>query len=146
MNLIIFLAATCYAFMLIGLGGYCSYRRFLEISGSRLSERRDGDLFDFRIYFDTELVSKMLKIALVECLTLLGVFIYLMATPEAEIFALGIKQIFMVPLLSFGVAVLSIWTVIFLSQFLVDVCCVLFLTIIAVVIIIDWRKMRVWKK
>ena len=47
--------------------------------------------------------------------------------------------------LSLAAAFLSVRAVIFLSQFLVDICCVLFLTVIAAVLLIGWRRMRFWK-
>lgn len=117
--------------ILIVLGGYCSYRRFREMTGNSLSERKDTDLFVLRNYFDAGLVPKMPRIALVECLTVLGLFLSLTAAPDGEIFTAG--------------AILSVRIVIFLSQFLVDICFVLFLTVIAAVLLIGRRRMRLWK-
>lgn len=165
MDSIIFIAAAVYACILVILGGYCSYRRFREVLGNGLSERRDGDLFVLRNYFDAGLMPKMPRIALVECLTILGLFLSLTAAPDAEIFTAGAMQFAGGLVLSLAAAFLSVRAVIFLSQFLVDLCCVLFrvviavillivlvivccillLTIIAAVLLIGWRRMRFWK-
>lgn len=131
--------------ILIVLGGYCSYRRFREMTGNSLSERKDTDLFVLRNYFDAGLVPKMPRIALVECLTVLGLFLSLTAAPDGEIFTAGAMQFAGVLVLSLAAAFLSVRAVIFLSQFLVDICCVLFLTVIAAVLLIGWRRMRFWK-
>lgn len=145
MDSIIFIAAAVYACILVILGGYCSYRRFRELFGNGLSERRDGDLFVLRNYFDAGLVPKMPRIALVECLTVLGLFLSLTAAPDGEIFTTGAMQFAWVLVLSLGTAFLSVRIVIFLSQFLVDICFVLFLTVIAAVLLIGRRRMRLWK-
>ncbi len=145
MDSIIFIAAAVYACILIVLGGYCSYRRFREMTGNSLSERKGADLFVLRNYFDAGLVPKMPRIALVECLTILGLFLSLTAVPDAEIFTAGAMQFAGVLVLSLAAAFLSVRAVIFLSQFLVDICCVLFLTVIAAVLLIGWRRMRFWK-
>lgn len=145
MDSIIFIAAAVYACILIVLGGYCSYRRFREMTGNSLSERKDTDLFVLRNYFDAGLVPKMPRIALVECLTVLGLFLSLTAAPDGEIFTAGAMQFAWVLVLSLGTAFLSVRIVIFLSQFLVDICFVLFLTVIAAVLLIGWRRMRFWK-
>lgn len=145
MDSIIFIVAAVYVCILIVLGGYCSYRRFREVFGNGLSERRDGDLFVLRNYFNAGLVPKMPRIALVECLTILGLFLSLTAVPDAEIFTAGAMQFAGVLVLSLAAAFLSVRAVIFLSQFLVDICCVLFLTVIAAVLLIGWRRMRFWK-
>jgi len=145
MDSIIFIAAAVYACILVILGGYCSYRRFREVFGNGLSERRDGDLFVLRNYFDAGLVPKMPRIALVECLTVLGLFLSLTAAPDGEIFTAGAMQFAWVLVLSLGTAFLSVRIVIFLSQFLVDICFVLFLTVIAAVLLIGRRRMRLWK-
>ena len=145
MDSIIFIAAAVYACILVILGGYCSYRRFREVFGNGLSERRDGDLFVLRNYFDAGLVPKMPRIALVECLTVLGLFLSLTAAPDGEIFTAGAMQFTWVLVLSLGTAFLSVRIVIFLSQFLVDICFVLFLTVIAAVLLIGRRRMRLWK-
>ena len=145
MDSIIFIAAAVYACILIVLGGYCSYRRFREMTGNSLSERKDTDLFVLRNYFDAGLVPKMPRIALVECLTVLGLFLSLTAAPDGEIFTAGAMQFAWVLVLSLGTAFLSVRIVIFLSQFLVDICFVLFLTVIAAVLLIDRRRMRLWK-
>lgn len=137
MDSIIFIAAAVYACILIVLGGYCSYRRFREMTGNSLSERKDTDLFVLRNYFDAGLVPKMPRIALVECLTVLGLFLSLTAAPDGEIFTAGAMQFTWVLVLSLGTA--------FLSQFLVDICFVLFLTVIAAVLLIGRRRMRLWK-
>ena len=137
MDSIIFIAAAVYACILVILGGYCSYRRFRELFGN--------DLFVLRNYFDAGLVPKMPRIALVECLTILGLFLSLTAVPDAEIFTAGAMQFAGVLVLSLAAAFLSVRAVIFLSQFLVDICCVLFLTVIAAVLLIGWRRMRFWK-
>ncbi|MEI3549186.1 MAG: hypothetical protein V8R25_00630 [Alphaproteobacteria bacterium] len=131
--------------ILIVLGGYCSYRRFREMIGNSLSERKDTDLFVLRNYFDAGLVPKMPRIALVECLTVLGLFLSLTAAPDGEIFTAGAMQFAWVLVLSLGTAFLSVRIVIFLSQFLVDICFVLFLTVIAAVLLIGRRRMRLWK-
>lgn len=131
--------------ILIVLGGYCSYRRFREMTGNSLSERKDTDLFVLRNYFDAGLVPKMPRIALVECLTVLGLFLSLTAAPDGEIFTAGAMQFAWVLVLSLGTAFLSVRIVIFLSQFLVDICFVLFLTVIAAVLLIGRRRMRFWK-
>ncbi len=131
--------------ILIVLGGYCSYRRFREMTGNSLSERKDTDLFVLRNYFDAGLVPKMPRIALVECLTVLGLFLSLTAAPDGEIFTAGAMQFAWVLVLSLGTAFLSVRIVIFLSQFLVDICFVLFLTVIAAVLLIGRRRMRLWK-
>ena len=131
--------------ILIVLGGYCSYRRFREMTGNSLSERKDTDLFVLRNYFDAGLVPKMPRIALVECLTVLGLFLSLTAAPDGEIFTAGAMQFTWVLVLSLGTAFLSVRIVIFLSQFLVDICFVLFLTVIAAVLLIGRRRMRLWK-
>ena len=141
----IFIAAAVYACILIVLGGYCSYRRFREMTGNSLSERKDTDLFVLRNYFDAGLVPKMPRIALVECLTVLGLFLSLTAAPDGEIFTAGAMQFTWVLVLSLGTAFLSVRIVIFLSQFLVDICFVLFLTVIAAVLLIGRRRMRLWK-
>lgn len=145
MDSIIFIAAAVYACILIVLGGYCSYRRFREMTGNSLSERKDTDLFVLRNYFDAGLVPKMPRIALVECLTVLGLFLFLTAAPDGEIFTAGAMQFAWVLVLSLGTAFLSVRIVIFLSQFLVDICFVLFLTVIAAVLLIGRRRMRLWK-
>lgn len=145
MDSIIFIAAVVYACILIVLGGYCSYRRFREMTGNSLSERKDTDLFVLRNYFDAGLVPKMPRIALVECLTVLGLFLSLTAAPDGEIFTAGAMQFTWVLVLSLGTAFLSVRIVIFLSQFLVDICFVLFLTVIAAVLLIGRRRMRLWK-
>ena len=145
MDSIIFIAAAVYACILVILGGYCSYRRFREVFGNGLSERRDGDLFVLRNYFNAGLVPKMPRIALVECLTVLGLFLSLTAAPDGEIFTAGAMQFAWVLVLSLGTAFLSVRIVIFLSQFLVDICFVLFLTVIAAVLLIGRRRMRLWK-
>ena len=145
MDSIIFIAAAGYACILIVLGGYCSYRRFREMTGNSLSERKDTDLFVLRNYFDAGLVPKMPRIALVECLTVLGLFLSLTAAPDGEIFTAGAMQFAWVLVLSLGTAFLSVRIVIFLSQFLVDICFVLFLTVIAAVLLIGRRRMRLWK-
>lgn len=131
--------------ILIVLGGYCSYRRFREMTGNSFSERKDTDLFVLRNYFDAGLVPKMPRIALVECLTVLGLFLSLTAAPDGEIFTAGAMQFAWVLVLSLGTAFLSVRIVIFLSQFLVDICFVLFLTVIAAVLLIGRRRMRLWK-
>lgn len=131
--------------ILIVLGGYCSYRRFRKMTGNSLSERKDTDLFVLRNYFDAGLVPKMPRIALVECLTVLGLFLSLTAAPDGEIFTAGAMQFAWVLVLSLGTAFLSVRIVIFLSQFLVDICFVLFLTVIAAVLLIGRRRMRLWK-
>lgn len=145
MDSIIFIAAAVYACILIVLGGYCSYRRFREMTGNSLSERKDTDLFVLRNYFDVGLVPKMPRIALVECLTVLGLFLSLTAAPDGEVFTAGAMQFAWVLVLSLGTAFLSVRIVIFLSQFLVDICFVLFLTVIAAVLLIGRRRMRLWK-
>ena len=145
MDSIIFIAAAVYACILIVLGGYCSYRRFREMTGNSLSERKDTDLFVLRNYFDAGLVPKMPRIALVECLTVLGLFLSLTAAPDGEIFTAGAMQFTWVLVLSLGTAFLSVRIVIFLSQFLVDICFVLFLTVIAAVLLIGRRRRRLWK-
>lgn len=145
MDSIIFIAAAVYACILVILGGYCSYRRFREMTGNSLSERKDTDLFVLRNYFDAGLVPKMPRIALVECLTVLGLFLSLTAAPDGEIFTAGAMQFAWVLVLSLGTAFLSVRIVIFLSQFLVDICFVLFLTVIAAVLLIGRRRMRLWK-
>lgn len=145
MDSIIFIVAAVYACILIVLGGYCSYRRFREMTGNSLSERKDTDLFVLRNYFDAGLVPKMPRIALVECLTVLGLFLSLTAAPDGEIFTAGAMQFAWVLVLSLGTAFLSVRIVIFLSQFLVDICFVLFLTVIAAVLLIGRRRMRLWK-
>lgn len=145
MDSIVFIAAAVYACILIVLGGYCSYRRFREMTGNSLSERKDTDLFVLRNYFDVGLVPKMPRIALVECLTVLGLFLSLTAAPDGEIFTAGAMQFAWVLVLSLGTAFLSVRIVIFLSQFLVDICFVLFLTVIAAVLLIGRRRMRLWK-
>ena len=145
MDSIIFIAAAVYACILIVLGGYCSYRRFREMTGNSLSEHKDTDLFVLRNYFDAGLVPKMPRIALVECLTVLGLFLSLTAAPDDEIFTAGAMQFTWVLVLSLGTAFLSVRIVIFLSQFLVDICFVLFLTVIAAVLLIGRRRMRLWK-
>ena len=145
MDSIIFIAAAVYACILIVLGGYCSYRRFREMTGNSLSERKDTDLFVLRNYFDAGLVPKMPRIALVECLTVLGLFLSLTAAPDGEIFTAGAMQFAWVLVLSLGTAFLSVRIVIFLSQFLVDIYFVLFLTVIAAVLLIGRRRMRLWK-
>lgn len=131
--------------ILIVLGGYCSYRRFREMTGNSFSERKGADLFVLRNYFDAGLVPKMPRIALVECLTVLGLFLSLTAAPDGEIFTAGAMQFAWVLVLSLGTAFLSVRIVIFLSQFLVDICFVLFLTVIAAVLLIGRRRMRLWK-
>ncbi len=145
MDSIIFIAVAVYACILIVLGGYCSYRRFREMTGNSLSERKDTDLFVLRNYFDAGLVPKMPRIALVECLTVLGLFLSLTAAPDGEIFTAGAMQFAWVLVLSLGTAFLSVRIVIFLSQFLVDICFVLFLTVIAAILLIGRRRMRLWK-
>lgn len=145
MDSIIFIVAAVYVCILIVLGGYCSYRRFREMIGNSLSERKDTDLFVLRNYFDAGLVPKMPRIALVECLTVLGLFLSLTAAPDGEIFTAGAMQFAWVLVLSLGTAFLSVRIVIFLSQFLVDICFVLFLTVIAAVLLIGRRRMRLWK-
>lgn len=62
-----------------------------------------------------------------------------------EIFTAGAMQFAWVLVLSLGTAFLSVRIVIFLSQFLVDICFVLFLTVIAAVLLIGRRRMRLWK-
>lgn len=131
--------------ILIALGGYCSCRRFREMTGNSFSERKGADLFVLRNYFDAGLVPKMPRIALVECLTVLGLFLSLTAAPDGEIFTAGAMQFAWVLVLSLGTAFLSVRIVIFLSQFLVDICFVLFLTVIAAVLLIGRRRMRLWK-
>lgn len=131
--------------ILIVLGGYCSCRRFREMTGNSFSERKGADLFVLRNYFDAGLVPKMPRIALVECLTVLGLFLSLTAAPDGEIFTAGAMQFAWVLVLSLGTAFLSVRIVIFLSQFLVDICFVLFLTVIAAVLLIGRRRMRFWK-
>ena len=131
--------------ILIVLGGYCSCRRFREMTGNSFSERKGADLFVLRNYFDAGLVPKMPRIALVECLTVLGLFLSLTAAPDGEIFTTGAMQFAWVLVLSLGTAFLSVRSVIFLSQFLVDICFVLFLTVIAAVLLIGRRRMRLWK-
>ena len=145
MDSIIFIVAAVYVCILIVLGGYCSYRRFREMTGNSFSERKDTDLFVLRNYFDAGLVPKMPRIALVECLTVLGLFLSLTAAPDGEIFTAGAMQFAWVLVLSLGTAFLSVRIVIFLSQFLVDICFVLFLTVIAAVLLIGRRRMRLWK-
>ena len=145
MDSIIFIVAAVYVCILIVLGGYCSCRRFREMTGNSFSERKGADLFVLRNYFDAGLVPKMPRIALVECLTILGLFLSLTAVPDAEIFTAGAMQFAGVLVLSLAAAFLSVRAVIFLSQFLVDICCVLFLTVIAAVLLIGWRRMRFWK-
>ena len=145
MDSIIFIVAAVYVCILIVLGGYCSYRRFREMTGNSLSERKDTDLFVLRNYFDAGLVPKMPRIALVECLTVLGLFLSLTAAPDGEIFTAGAMQFAWVLVLSLGTAFLSVRIVIFLSQFLVDICFVLFLTVIPAVLLIGRRRMRLWK-
>ena len=131
--------------ILIVLGGYCSCRRFREMTGNSFSERKGADLFVLRNYFDAGLVPKMPRIALVECLTVLGLFLSLTAAPDGEIFTAGAMQFAWVLVLSLGTAFLSVRIVIMLSQFLVDICFVLFLTVIAAVLLIGRRRMRLWK-
>ena len=131
--------------ILIVLGGYCSCRRFREMTGNSFSERKGADLFVLRNYFDAGLVPKMPRIALVECLTVLGLFLSLTAAPDGEIFTAGAMQFAWVLVLSLGTAFLSVRIVIFLSQFLVDICFVLFLTVIAAGLLIGRRRMRLWK-
>lgn len=145
MDSIIFIVAAVYVCILIVLGGYCSCRRFRKMTGNSLSERKDTDLFVLRNYFDAGLVPKMPRIALVECLTVLGLFLSLTAAPDCEIFTAGAMQFAWVLVLSLGTAFLSVRIVIFLSQFLVDICFVLFLTVIAAVLLIGRRRMRLWK-
>jgi len=145
MDSIIFIVAAVYVCILIVLGGYCSYRRFREMTGNSFSERKGADLFVLRNYFDAGLVPKMPRIALVECLTVLGLFLSLTAAPDGEIFTAGAMQFAWVLVLSLGTAFLSVRIVIFLSQFLVDICFVLFLTVIAAVLLIGRRRMRLWK-
>lgn len=145
MDSIIFIVAAVYVCILIVLGGYCSCRRFREMTGNSFSERKGADLFVLRNYFDAGLVPKMPRIALVECLTVLGLFLSLTAAPDGEIFTAGAMQFAWVLVLSLAAAFLSVRAVIFLSQFLVDICCVLFLTVIAAVLLIGWRRMRFWK-
>ena len=145
MDSIIFIVAAVYVCILIVLGGYCSCRRFREMTGNSFSERKGADLFVLRIYFDAGLVPKMPRIALVECLTVLGLFLSLTAAPDGEIFTAGAMQFAWVLVLSLGTAFLSVRIVIFLSQFLVDICFVLFLTVIAAVLLIGRRRMRLWK-
>ena len=108
MDSIIFIAAAVYACILIVLGGYCSYRRFREMTGNSLSERKDTDLFVLRNYFDAGLVPKMPRIALVECLTVLGLFLSLTAAPDGEIFTAGAMQFAWVLVLTLGTAFLSV--------------------------------------
>lgn len=103
--------------ILIVLGGYCSYRRFREMTGNSLSERKDTDLFVLRNYFDAGLVPKMPRIALVECLTVLGLFLSLTAAPDGEIFTAGAMQFAWVLVLSLGTAFLSVRIVIFCRSF-----------------------------
>lgn len=117
MDSIIFIAAAVYACILIVLGGYCSYRRFREMTGNSLSERKDTDLFVLRNYFDAGLVPKMPRIALVECLTVLGLFLSLTAAPDGEIFTAGAMQFAWVLVLSLGTAFLSVRIVIFCRSF-----------------------------
>lgn len=145
MDSIIFIVAAVYECILIVLGGYCSCRRFREMTGNSFSERKGADLFVLRNYFDAGLVPKMPRIALVECLTVLGLFLSLTAAPDGEIFTTGAMQFAWVLVLSLGTAFLSVRIVIFLSQFLVDICFVLFLTVIAAVLLIGRRRMRLWK-
>jgi hypothetical protein len=145
MDSIIFIVAAVYVCILIVLGGYCSCRRFREMTGNSFSERKGADLFVLRNYFDAGLVPKMPRIALVECLTVLGLFLSLTAAPDGEIFTTGAMQFAWVLVLSLGTAFLSVRIVIFLSQFLVDICFVLFLTVIAAVLLIGRRRMRLWK-
>ncbi len=145
MDSIIFIVAAVYVCILIVLGGYCSCRRFREMTGNSFSERKGADLFVLRNYFDAGLVPKMPRIALVECLTVLGLFLSLTAAPDGEIFTAGAMQFAWVLVLSLGTAFLSVRIVIFLSQFLVDICFVLFLTVIAAVLLIGRRRMRLWK-
>ncbi len=89
MDSIIFIVAAVYVCILIVLGGYCSCRRFREMTGNSFSERKGADLFVLRNYFDAGLVPKMPRIALVECLTVLGLFLSLTAAPDGEIFTAG---------------------------------------------------------
>lgn len=145
MDSIVFIAAAVYVCILIVLGGYCSCRRFREMTGNSFSEHKGADLFVLRNYFDAGLVPKMPRIALVECLTVLGLFLSLTAAPDGEIFTAGAMQFAWVLVLSLGTAFLSVRIVIFLSQFLVDICFVLFLTVIAAVLLIGRRRMRLWK-
>ena len=145
MDSIIFIVAAVYVCILIVLGGYCSCRRFREMTGNSFSERKGADLFVLRNYFDAGLVPKMPRIALVECLTVLGLFLSLTAAPDGEIFTAGAMQFAWVLVLSLGTAFLSVRIVIFLSQFLVDICFVLFLSVIAAVLLIGRRRMRLWK-
>lgn len=145
MDSIIFIVVAVYVCILIVLGGYCSCRRFREMTGNSFSERKGADLFVLRNYFDAGLVPKMPRIALVECLTVLGLFLSLTAAPDGEIFTAGAMQFAWVLVLSLGTAFLSVRIVIFLSQFLVDICFVLFLTVIAAVLLIGRRRMRLWK-
>lgn len=145
MDSIVFIVAAVYVCILIVLGGYCSCRRFREMTGNSFSERKGADLFVLRNYFDAGLVPKMPRIALVECLTVLGLFLSLTAAPDGEIFTAGAMQFAWVLVLSLGTAFLSVRIVIFLSQFLVDICFVLFLTVIAAVLLIGRRRMRLWK-
>lgn len=117
MDSIIFIVAAVYVCILIVLGGYCSYRRFREMTGNSLSERKDTDLFVLRNYFDAGLVPKMPRIALVECLTVLGLFLSLTAAPDGEIFTAGAMQFAWVLVLSLGTAFLSVRIVIFCRSF-----------------------------
>lgn len=90
---------------------------FREMTGNSLSERKDTDLFVLRNYFDAGLVPKMPRIALVECLTVLGLFLSLTAAPDGEIFTAGAMQFAWVLVLSLGTAFLSVRIVIFCRSF-----------------------------
>lgn len=117
MDSIIFIVAAVYVCILIVLGGYCSCRRFREMTGNSFSERKGADLFVLRNYFDAGLVPKMPRIALVECLTVLGLFLSLTAAPDGEIFTAGAMQFAWVLVLSLGTAFLSVRIVIFCRSF-----------------------------
>lgn len=145
MDSIIFIVVVFYASILAVLAGYCLYRRFREVIGDSLFECRDDGLFVLRNYFDADLVPKMPRIAVVECLTILGVFLSLAMVSEVDIFTVGAMTFAWMLILSLGVAFLSVRAVVFLSQFLVDICFVLFMTVIAAVLLIGWRRMRLWK-
>lgn len=90
---------------------------FCEMTGNSFSERKGADLFVLRNYFDAGLVPKMPRIALVECLTVLGLFLSLTAAPDGEIFTAGAMQFAWVLVLSLGTAFLSVRIVIFCRSF-----------------------------
>lgn len=146
MDSIIFIVAAVYVCILIRFGRILSCRRFREMTGNSFSERKGADLFVLRNYFDAGLVPKMPRIALVECLTVLGLFLSLSRSARRQrSLPPAPMQFAWVLVLSLGTAFLSVRIVIFLSQFLVDICFVLFLTVIAAVLLIGRRRMRLWK-